>query len=360
MTRESIYFAKIEELVKTAEQQGASDLHLIPGRPPLLRIDGELVMMPAETIEQSGIDELLSGLLTEAQTEELRREGDIDFAYTAADRYRIRVNAFRQNRSYAMSVRLLSAEIPQPESLGIPDAVTKLTGKKSGLLLVAGAAGSGKTTTLASLIDNVSANHTKTIVTLEHPIEYLYPERKAVILQREIGSDSISYVRGLDAAMRQDTDLILAGELRSMEAVSMALEAAGTGHLVLAVVRANGATEAIEQLTGMFPLERQQQMRTKLSETLLGVVAQQLVPQQKFGGMTAAFEVLLTNPAVRGMIREGKTNQLMTAMQDGGREGMQTMDDALYDLYMKSSISSDTAISCSAFPEEMKKKVQLY
>lgn len=360
MTREGSVFLNIDELAGTAGEQGASDLHLIPGRHPLLRIDGQLALMPADVIEQSGIDDLLSDLLTETQAEELRREGDVDFTYTAASRYRLRVNAFRQNGSYAMSVRLLPTEIPQPKSLGIPDVVMNLTEKKSGLVLIAGVAGNGKTTTLASAIDYISENHARTIVTLEHPVEYLYPQRRSLIVQREVGRDSSSFVRGLDAAMRQDTDIIVAGELRSMEAISMALEAAGTGHLVFAVVCASGAAEAVEQLIGMFPLERQPQIRMKLSETLQGVVAQQLVLQKKSGGLTAAFEVLLANTAVRGMVREGKTNQLFTAMQDGRREGMQTMDDALYDLYMKSCISSDTAISCSAFSEEMKKKVQLF
>ena len=351
---------KLSEILEVARERGASDVHLAPGTQIMFRVDGELVQMSDEKVEPDEIEKLIEPMLTEYQRAELEKNGELDFAYSIPEFNRLRVNVFRQRGTYAMAIRLLSSKIPAPVSLGIPEPVVNLTAKKHGLVLVTGATGSGKTTTLASLIGEISQNYAKTIITLEDPIEYLHLNNRSMVLQREIGCDSMSYANALKAALRQDPDVILVGEMRDLETISTAITAAETGHLVFSTLHTNSAAAAIDRMVDVFPTHQQQQIRVQLADVLEGIVAQQLLPKQSSGGRIAAFEVLLANQAVRNLIREGKAYQLPSVLQTSRKEGMQTMDDAIYDLYMKSYISSETAIAYAQDPAGMKQKVQLF
>lgn len=351
---------RISEILKEAKKRGASDIHLAQGKQVMFRIDGELVKMSEEEVNPFEIEKMIKSMLTEAQMQALEEEGELDFAYSIAGFNRLRVSVFRQRGTYAMALRLFPFEIPDPGKLGIPESVAGLAERKRGLVLVTGAAGSGKTTTLASLIGIIAKKYAKTIITLEDPIEYLHQNNKSMVLQREIGYDSKSYANALRAALRQDPDVILVGEMRDMETMSMVITAAETGHLVFSTLHTNSAASAIDRIIGVFPPYQQQQVRERLAGSLEGIIAQQLLPKQNSGGRIAAFEVMLANPAVRNLIREGKVYQLLSVLQSSRKEGMQTMDDAVYDLYMKSYISSETAISYAQDPIGMMQKVQLF
>lgn len=351
---------RISEILEEAKKRGASDIHLAPRTQVMFRIDGELVRMSEETIKPYEIEDLIKPMLTDEQAKMLERDGELDFAYSIKGFNRLRVNVFRQRGTYAMALRLLSFEIPTPRELGVPDAVIDLTERKRGLVLVTGATGSGKSTTLASLIGVIAKKYAKTIITLEDPIEYLHQHNKSMVLQREIGYDSKSYANALRAALRQDPDVILVGEMRDLETISIAITAAETGHLVFSTLHTNSAAAAIDRIIDVFPPHQQQQVKVQLSGVLEGIIAQQLLPRQNSGGRIAAFEVMLANPAVRNLVREGKAYQLLSVLQTSRKEGMQTMDDAIYDLYMKSYISSETAISYAQDQGGMKQKVQLF
>lgn len=351
---------KITEMLEQAKDRGASDIHLAPGTQIMFRIDGALVRMSEEEVEAFELEKMIELLLTEAQKEELEQKGELEFACSIPGVSRLRVNVFRQRGTYAMALRPLSFEIPTSRSLGVPEAVVGLANKKRGLVLVTGEDGSGKSTTLAALIDMIAQNDTKTILTLEGPIEYLHQHSQSMVLQREIGCDSRTYADALRAALRQDPDVILVGEMCDPETISLAITAAETGHLVFSTLHTNSTAAAIDRIIEAFPPHQQHQIRVQLSGVLEGIVAQQLLPKQNAGGRVAAFEVMLANPTVRNLIREGKAYQLPAILQTSRREGMQTMDDAIYDLYMKSCISSETAISYSQDPAGMKQKVQLF
>lgn len=355
----------ITEILEEARKQGASDVHVAPGTRILLRIDGVLVPLSEDIVKPFEIEEMLRPMLTDQQAEVLEKEGELDFAYSIPGFHRLRVSVFRQRGTYAMSLRLLTFDIPTPKELGLPQAVVELTKKKRGLILVTGAAGSGKSTTLAALLGVIAENYTKTVITLEDPIEYLHQHHHSMVLQREIGSDSRSYASGLAAALREDPDVIMVGELHDMETISLALAAAETGHLVLSTLHTDSVIAAVERLIDVFPPYQQQQIRVQLASTVSGIIAQQLLPKQeiagqKQGGRIAAFEVLLANEQIRNQIKEGKTYQIPKMLRADKADGMQSMDDAIYDLYMKSAISSDTAILYANDPVGMRQKVQLY
>lgn len=351
--------SRIEEILAEGNNRGASDIHLCPENPVMFRIDGELVPMSEEMMKSFEIEEMIKSMLTPEQEEKLERQGELEFAYSIENSYRVRINVFRQRGTYAVALRILSLEIPEPKELGIPEAVIDLTMRKRGLVLITGAVGSGKTTTAASLIENIAKHYKKTIITLEDPIEYLYKHRESMVLQREIGDDSMSYANALRAALRQDTDVILVGELRDLETVSLAVEAAETGHLVFSTLPMNSAAAAVDRMIDVFPPHQQQQIRVRLAEVLEGVVAQQLLPKEG-GGRVAAYEVLLAIPAVQNLIREEKSFQIPSIIQNNEKIGMQTMDDAIYDLFMKSYIDAETAIKFAHDARGMEQKIKLF
>ena len=328
---------KIEDILIDGNQRNASDIHLCPGSPVMFRIDGDLIPMSEEKIKPYEIEEMIKPMLTTEQLEVLEREGELDFAHSIAGFNRVRVNVFRQRGTYAMALRILSF----------------------GMVLVTGATGSGKSTTLASLIGVISKNYKKTIITLEDPIEYLHGHGKGMVLQREIGYDSMSYANAVRAALRQDPDVILVGEMRDLETISIAITAAETGHLVFSTLHTNSAASAVDRMIDVFPPFQQQQIRVQLAGVLEGVVAQQLLPRQE-GGRVAAYEVMLAVPAIRNLIREEKSFQIPSIIQTNKKMGMQTMDDAIYDLYMKSYITAETAISFAHDAAGMSQKINLF
>lgn len=351
--------SKIEEVLIDGNKKNASDIHLCPGSPVMFRIDGDLVPMSEETIKPYEIEEMIKPMLTNEQMIELERDGELDFAYSIAGFNRVRINVFRQRGTYAMALRILSFEIPSPKDLGVPNAIIDLTTKKRGMVLVTGATGSGKSTTLAALIGVISQKYKKTIITLEDPIEYLHKHGKSMVLQREIGYDSMSYANAVRAALRQDPDVILVGEMRDLETISIAITAAETGHLVFSTLHTNSASAAIDRMIDVFPPFQQQQIRVQLAGVLEGIVAQQLLPKQG-GGRVAAYEIMLATPAIRNLIREEKSFQIPSVIQTNKKLGMQTMDDAIYDLYMKSYISAETALMFAHDAAGMTQKINLF
>ena len=282
-------------------------------------------------------------MMTDTQWKELEQKGELDFAYTFPGFSRVRVNAFRQRGTYGMAMRILSFMIPTPQQLGLPRSVVDLTNRKRGLVLVTGATGSGKSTTLASLIDVISENYAKNIITLEDPIEYLHKHKKSMVNQREIGTDTLSYANAIRAALREDPDVILVGEMRDLETISTAITAAETGHLVFSTLHTNSAADALDRVIDVFPPHQQQQIRIQFASVIEGVVAQQLLPRMD-GGRVAAFEVLIANSAIRNLIREGKSFQIPSIIQTARKDGMQAMDDTIYELFLANFITRQTAI----------------
>lgn len=350
---------QIAELLRTAVEEKASDLHLTVGRPPVLRVNGELTFIQNQPIlEKETIGNLLESLLTVQRKEELDRTGQVDFSYGLLNLGRFRVNVFRQRGTVSAVMRLIPNEIPPIDTLGLPDEVKDFAEKTRGLVLVTGPTGSGKSTTLASLIDIINTNRSCHIITLEDPIEYLHLHKKSIVNQREIGTDTISFAGALRAALREDPDVILVGEMRDFETIQTALTAAETGHLVLATLHTNDATQTVDRIIDVFPPHQQSQIRMQLSLALQGIVSQQLLPRADIPGRALACEILMVNSAVRNLIREGKTYQLPTVMQTGAKLGMQTMDNSLRSLYQRRKITIQEALQRASDPEEFKRLVQ--
>lgn len=349
---------RLEVLVGDAKVRGTSDIHLVPGSQAMFRIDGTLVPASEEKLMPEDVEEMMAALLTEEQKDTLAENGELDFAASIAGS-RVRLNVYRQRGSYAAALRILSSEIPDPSVLGIPDAVLGLSNLRRGLVLVTGPTGSGKSTTLAALIHAISVMYSKTIITLEDPIEYLHPHSKSLVMQREIGSDSMSYANGLRAALREDPDVILVGEMRDLETINIAITAAETGHLVFSTLHTNSAAATVDRVIDVFPPHQQAQTRVQLAGVIEGIIAQQLLPK-KDGGRAAAYEVMLATPAIRNLIREGKSFQIPSMIQTNRKLGMQTMDDAIYDMYMRSMITSENAVVFAQDSAAMSQKIRLF
>lgn len=350
----------INELLTTAVNQKASDLHLTVGRPPMLRIYGELVPISGEIeLNKAMIEELVAPILDEAHHKILDETGQVDFSYGIQNLGRFRVNLFRQRGAVSGVMRLIPTQIPELTSLGIPEVVKTFAEKSRGLVLMTGPTGSGKTTTLAALIDLINTNRSCHIITLEDPIEFLHRHKRSVINQREVGADTDSFANALRAALREDPDVILVGEMRDLETIQTALTAAETGHLVFATLHTNDTTQTVDRIIDVFPPHQQQQIRMQLSVTLQGIVAQQLIPKFNQPGRVLATEILIANGAVRNLIREGKTYQLASALQTGGKLGMQTLDSSLKALYQRRLISLQEAMMRASDQEEFKRFAEM-
>ena len=347
----------LDEILIQSVKVRASDIHLTTGRPPSYRIDGVLAPIEGERLTPQMLEDILMPLMDVRHREELQNNGQTDFAYAISGVGRFRVNVFKQRGTLASVMRSLPFNIPEPEDLGIPAEVVEMTTRKRGLILVTGPTGSGKSTTLASLIHVINRNYPYHIITLEDPIEYLHRHDKSVVNQREIGSDSTNYAQALRAALREDPDVILVGEMRDLETISTAITAAETGHLVFSTLHTIGADKTIDRIIDVFPPNQQQQIRIQLASVLECVVSQQLLKKADGNGRVAALEILFANNAVRNLIRESKTYQISSVMQTSKRAGMQTMDDALYDLYMRKLIDADNAVTYAQDPVSMNKKV---
>ena len=349
----------LNEILIQSVKERASDIHLTSGRAPSYRVDGVLAPIMGERMTPQMLEEILLPLIDKRHREELEETGQTDFAYAISGVGRFRVNVFKQRGTLAAVMRSLPFNIPEPENLGIPREVVEMTSRKRGLVLVTGPTGSGKSTTLASLIHVINRTYPYHIITLEDPIEYLHRHDKSVVNQREIGSDSTDYAQALRAALREDPDVILVGEMRDLETISTAITAAETGHLVFSTLHTIGADKTIDRIIDVFPPNQQQQVRIQLASVLECIVSQQLLKKADGSGRVAALEVLFANNAVRNLIRESKTYQIPSVMQTNKRGGMQTMDDALYDLFMRKVIDGDTAVTYAQEPVSMNKKVNL-
>lgn len=335
---------QLESALELATKRRASDVHFSVGRPIMIRVDGTLLQLNDEILKPNDIKEAFTPILTDTQREKVETLGEVDFAYSLKGVGRFRLNVFKQRGTYAASLRLLPFQIPSPESLGIPEAVINTTTKKRGLVLVTGPTGSGKSTTLASLLNVINTKYAGHIITLEDPIEYLHKSKKSIVNQREIGLDTKGYASALRAALRQDPDIILVGEMRDLDTIGTAVTAAETGHLVFSTLHTMGAASTIDRIIDVFPPHQQGQIRVQLASVLECVVSQALLPTE-VGGRVAAFEVMVANSAIRNLIRESKSYQIPSMMQTNRKQGMITLDDSLYELFISRKVSAETALS---------------
>ena len=323
----------IEEILAKAKEAGASDVHITVGIPPKMRVNGALITMEGDKLAPADTLEIAAQIMNDKQQQRFEENGECDMSFAIPGQGRYRLNVYKQRGSIAMAFRLVDTQVPSAESLGVPQSVIDLYQKKRGLILVTGPTGSGKSTTLASLIDKINNNREAHVITLEDPIEYLHAHKRSIVNQREIGLDSMNYAHALRAALREDPDVILVGEMRDFETISVAITAAETGHLVLSTLHTIGAASTVDRVIDVFPPHQQQQIRVQLANVLEAVISQQLIPTADGSRRVAAFEVLHSNPAVRNLIREGKTHQLTSVMQTNRKTGMITMDDAILQLY---------------------------
>ena len=349
-----------DELLNVAKEKKASDIHLTVGVPPKVRIDGELKDLNYPNLAPADVEAVVNRLMSDKQKAVFEEYGELDFAFSVPQVGRFRINVFKQRGSVACSMRIVGTVVPSPEELGVPQSVIDLYAKKRGLVLVTGPTGSGKSTTLASLIGKINHELNAHVITLEDPIEYLHTHDKAMINQREIGLDSTSYARALRAALREDPDVILVGEMRDLETISTAITAAETGHLVFSTLHTIGAAATIDRIIDVFPSYQQSQIRIQLAMVLEAVISQQLIPATHRRGRVAAFEVMHGTVPIRNLIRENKAYQISTVIQTSRKEGMVTMDDALIDLCMKGQISPESAVGYAQDMAYVEKRVGIF
>jgi twitching motility protein PilT len=344
----------IDSLLARAVQLGASDLHITVGAAPAARLRGELASLPGDApFDADTTRALLYRILTTEQQKRFELDRQLDFSYSVPGLARFRVNVFQQRESIAAAFRVIPDELKTLEELGLPDGLRALTMLPRGLVLVTGPTGSGKSTTLAALIDEINRSRTDHIMTIEDPIEFLHRHKRCVVNQREIGVDATSFAAALRAALRQDPDVILLGEMRDLETISTALTAAETGHLVFGTLHTQSAPSTIDRIIDVFPAEQQDQVRTQIAGTLQGVVTQALLPTADGQSRVAALEILLPDDAIRNLIRQSKIAQIYSYMQTGSRSGMQTMEQSLCDLVTRRVVAPDDAIARSSRRDEL-------
>lgn len=345
------------ELLSIGVKKNASDIHLTVGIPPTYRIDGALVSLVENKLTPEDTLYLVKQALDEKRMNILEGDGEIDFSYSIHSIGRFRVNAFKQRGSYAMVLRIIPLDIPLMDELGLPAILNDLSKLPRGLVLVTGPTGSGKTTTLASIINKINSERKCHIITLEDPLEYLHKHKKSIVNQREVGSDTRNFANGLRGALREDPDVILVGEMRDLETISTAITAAETGHLVLSTLHTNGAAKTMDRIIDVFPPYQQQQIRVQLSSVIEAVISQQLLLKASGKGRIGAYEVMTATPAIRNLIREGKTHQIDTSIQTSAALGMNTMDVSLINLYKRGEITKEAAISRAYNMDEVRKKI---
>jgi twitching motility protein PilT len=344
------------ECLKQTIELKASDLHMTVGSPPMVRVRGELrALENYPPLNSKDTRDLIYSILSNDQRKKLEQEWQVDFSYSVPSQGRFRVNAYMQRASIGAAFRLIPAEIKSIEQLGLPASVHEFVTKPRGFVLVTGPTGSGKSTSLAAMIDEINQTRKEHILTIEDPIEFLHRHKSCVVNQREIGSDAQSFALGLKAALRQDPDVILVGEMRDLETISTALTAAETGHLVFATLHTQDTAQTIDRIIDVFPPHQQQQVRVQLSVALQGIMTQQLLPTADGSGRVACTEVLSVTPAVRNLIREGKTHQIHSVLQTSASKGMQSMDAALATLVRAGKITRELAESRSSTPEELRR-----
>ncbi len=342
----------ITELLLHTNKNNASDLHLSPESPPLMRINGDIMPLNTSALTSEGIKNILYSVMTESQRAEFEKELELDFAIQFGEDLRFRVNAFNTLTGPAAAFRSIPTKILTLEQLGTPAIVRKLASVHKGLILVTGPTGSGKSTTLAAMIDYINSNYPKHILTIEDPVEFVHQSKQSLVNQRELGGNTKSFARALKSALREDPDVILVGELRDLETIELALSAAETGHLVMGTLHTNSAAKTIDRIVDVFPAGDKSLIMSMLSTSIEGIIAQSLIKTQDGKGRVAALEILIGTPAIRNLIREGKMPQIYSLLQIGSKVGMQTMKDSVYRLLERGIISMDSAKSALNIKED--------
>ena len=349
----------IDDLLKEVVQYRASDLHISAGLPPVIRVDGNLLRTKYPPYTPEGVEDLLFPMLNNEQRRTLEQTWELDMSYGLKDLGRFRVNIYKNRGTYAAAFRTINSVIPSFESLGLSDVVRSITERPRGLILVTGPTGSGKSTTLASMIDYINETRSEHILTIEDPIEFVHKSKKSVIHQRELGQDTRSFANALKSSLREDPDIILVGEMRDLETISLALTAAETGHLVFGTLHTSSASQTIDRIIDVFPEGQQQQIRVQLGNTLEAVFSQTLLPRLQPNGVKKgrimAQEIMIKSNAISNLIREGKSAQIYSAIQTGMGQGMQTLETALSDLYKQGLITREDALSKSQRPDEFRR-----
>ncbi len=348
----------MHQLLKTLVDQGGTDLHITTNSPPQIRVDGKMIPLQLPPLSASETKQLIYSVLTDNQKHRLEETLELDFSFGVKGLARFRANVFYQRGATAGAFRTIPWEIRSFKDLGLPDVVSALCDKPRGLILVTGPTGSGKSTTLAAMLDKVNAERHEHIVTIEDPIEYLHSHKKCLVNQRELHSDTHSFGDALRSVLRQDPDVVLIGEMRDLETIESALRIAETGHLTFATLHTNSAAQTINRIIDVFPAHQQSQIRAQLSFVLEGILCQSLLPRANGGGRVLAMEILVPNSAIRNLIREDKVHQIYSAMQTGQSQfGMQTFNQSLATLYFKKHITLQVCLSMSSNPDELQEMV---
>lgn len=335
----------IFDILINASDLGASDVHINSKCEPIARVNGKFIKISNELLSKSDTEKMANELIGIQKFNEIKELGEYDFSISIKNLYRFRVNIYKQQDSYAIAARIINSKIPDLEILGLPNVVKEFAKKENGLVLVTGPTGSGKSTTLASILDSINKNFQKHIITLEDPIEYIYNRKNSIISQREIGKDTKNFKSGLKSVLRQDPDVILIGEIRDEETLATALTAAETGHLVFSTLHTIGAAQTIDRIIDMFQSNQQNQIRMQLSSVCEGIISQQLIPNINNEGMVAATEVMVSTSAIKNLIRDSKTHQISNIIQTGSKNGMQLMDQDLVNLFKRRKISKESVIN---------------
>ncbi len=348
----------MQDLLDLVVEEGASDLHLTINSPPVIRLHGSMQPIDTESLKPEDTERLMREITNEHHQEMLKRDGGTDFGYPFENKARFRVSAFHQKGSTALVMRQIPRALMTLEEIGLPPAIKELLYKPRGLILVTGPTGSGKTTTLASMINIINETRSCHIITIEDPIEYYHPHKKSVVTQREIGEDVPTFKEALRRALRQDPDVILVGEMRDLETMEAAITAAETGHLVFATLHTTGAARTVDRIVDAFPTNQQEQIRTQLASSIVSVISQVLLVRQDKPGRVAAFEIMLSTPSIQALIRDNKTFRITSDIQTGAKWGMKTLDANLLALYEKGLISYETVITSAQDVETTMQKLQ--
>lgn len=343
----------IEAILNYAIQKEASDIHLSVGRPRSLRIHGEIVSMDSKLLTPEETEALAREITTEEQRKRVEEVGGIDFGFSYNENARFRVSCYKQKGTYAMVLRQLPNRFYTFEQIGLPTQLKELLSRPRGLILVTGPTGSGKTTTLATMLNHINENQARHIITAEDPIEFMHPHKKSIVTQREIGEDVPSFSEAVIKALRQDPDVILIGEMRDIATMESAIRAAETGHLVFSTLHTTGAARTVDRIIDVFPAAQQAQVKIQLAATIVAVISQTLLPRIDTTGRICAFEIMIATPAIRNLIREGKTYQVISEIQTGTRFGMKALDDHLKEMYQAGIISYDSMIDAAQDPREL-------
>ena len=353
----------IEELLEELVKRRGSDLHVSNALPPVMRIDGKLQRYESPALNSDEVEALLFPMLSNEQRRTLEQNWELDFSYGVDNVGRFRVNMYKDKGCYAAAFRTISTHAPQLEELGMPDVVKKMAEKPRGLILVTGPTGSGKSTTLAAMIDYINRTRAEHILTIEDPVEFVHTSKTSIIHQRELGADTRSFANALKSALREDPDIILVGEMRDHETIALALTAAETGHLVFGTLHTSSAAQTIDRIIDVFPQGQQQQIRVQLANSLVAVFSQTLLqklqPDGTKKGRVMAQEIMVVNPAIANLIREAKAAQIYSAIQTNQGLGMQTLEMALANLYLNKQVTLEDALSKSSRPDELKRQIQL-